>query len=159
MATSVIPALTDFVLAEARAGLTGVVVTDGIGVDQSKSEKRLAVGVSDPFSDTETEAAQSTEDWVGLSRARDEAGRITCTALCTDGAGNQKRARDAVFAIAGFLNDVLVNRPTTDPTSVQEAVPGVIAARIGQQRLTQDQEQDSGAVALLVFDVTFTARI
>lgn len=158
MADFVVPALIDFLVSAAEAAMPTLLVVDGPGHTDDPGDF-LLVGVDDPNNAGSAEAAVSDVTWAGLGqRASDEAGLITCAALSRNGDGDQKAARDAAFGTVAALKSLLT-KATTDPASVQMSVAGVLHARVGHLRLTQDQDPESGALALVIFDVAFAARI
>lgn len=157
MATSVIPALIDSLVAQATAALPSITVVDGPGATDEPGDY-LLIGVADPNQADDIEAATSDESWAALGqRARDEAGAVTCIATAWNGDGDQKAARDLAFTTVAAVNAMLV-RPTTDPTCIQTLVPGVVHALVGHQRVIQNN-YEGGAVAVVTFDVRFQARI
>lgn len=158
MAVSVVPALIDTLCTVAKAALEPAVrVLDGPGVTDDPGDF-LMVGVDDPNNADSPESGRSQTDWAALGqRARNQVGDITCAALAWNGDGNQKAARDAAYSYMEVLA-ALCTRPRQNPDCLQELVPGVIWAVVGDDRLTQDQ-YESGVMALVVFSVHFTARI
>jgi hypothetical protein len=153
MATSVVPALIDALVAAATTALPDVLVFDGIGVTDDPGDF-LMVGVEDPDIEGAAFSADTKQDWaaVGTGAPRDEQGDITCVALSWNGDGDPKAARDDAYAIAAALEDLLRDTPAL-------GVPGLLWTSFGtSSQLSQAQGPD-GASALLVFRINFRARI
>lgn len=157
--TSCVPAVIDALLSAAAAvtgddqPLDGVLVIDGFGVTEEPGDF-LMVGVDDPDRTDAAYSASAEQQWAHANHtARDERGTVTCAALSWNGDGDQKLARDRVYAVAAALEDILRADPTLG------AVDGLLWTGFGQSmQLTQNQD-GQGALALLVFDIAFRARI
>lgn len=153
MATSVIPDLIDALIAAAATALPGVDVLDGPQVTDAAPGDYLMVGVEDLDSAEEANAAESRQQWANANyTARDEDGEITCVALSWNGDGDQKAARDAVFATAAALEDALRANPSLGVSSVLWTGYGSLTQFIQAQG-------DTGAAAQLTFRVHFIARL
>jgi hypothetical protein len=153
MSASIVPALIDALVTQARAALPTVNVTDGVGVTEDPGDF-LMVGVDDPSLTDSLEAAEVTQDQMafGSTRPRRESGAVHMAARSIAGDGNQKTARDAVYAIQEALATVL--RTTNDA-----GVTGVMKLGNGSNlRLLQNQGP-YGAVATLLYDIAFDAQI
>lgn len=154
MAASVVPALIDALVATAQSALPSALVIDGPGVTDNPGDY-LMVGWEDPDAfDSESEAASVAQQQMafGSTRPRREAGVIRMAARSISGDGNQKTARDAVYAMHEALASAL--RTTNDL-----GVTGVLSLSNGESlRLEQDQT-GSGAVATLLYDIAFEASI
>jgi hypothetical protein len=156
MATSVVPALIDALVAQAQAALPAVDVYDGVGVSDDAGDY-LMIGVDDPDNLDESEAASITQDQIafGSTRPRMENGAIHVSARSVSGevgVTGQKAARDAVYAIQEALAAVL--RTTSDL-----GVTGVLKIGNGSNlRLLQNQDA-YGARATLLYDISFEAQI
>lgn len=158
MATTIVFALVDALVTRLRAQLPGVQVYDGFGLSDDPGDF-LMVGVEDPDAQASATAAESEQSWAGLgAKARDETGSVTCAALSWNGnpesGGSQQEARAGVKAIT----DAIENHLRADP-NLGGTVPGLMWTGFGTRfRLVQDQT-DSGAMALAVFEIAFKARI
>lgn len=153
MSVSVVPALIDALVTTATAALPGVVVSDGFGVTSDPGDF-LMVGVSDPDDAEESEAASVTQNQLafGSTRPRLESGSIHLAARSVNGAGDQKAARDAVYAIHEALATALRTTDNLGVTGVQQLGNGAAL------RLLQTQNT-AGAVATLLYDIAFDAQI
>lgn len=153
MAASVVPALIDALVLAAEAALPDALVLDGIGVTNDPGDY-LMVGVDDPNDPEDIEASTVTQSQMafGSTRPRLEQGVIHMAARSIDGAGNQKAARDAVYAIQEALATAL---RTTDNLGISG---GLTLGNGSNLRLVQNQD-DSGATATLLYDIAFTAQI
>lgn len=153
MATSVIPAVIDYLVTHATTALSAssVIVYDGFGTSDEPGDF-LMIGVDDPESVNTAFSADSVQQWAHANyTARDEEGDVTCAALSWNGDCDQKAARDAVFAITAALENLL----RADPT----LAGAVLWSSYGTStQLTQNQSND-GAMSLVVFKVHFRARI
>lgn len=158
MSTSAVPDLIDALIAQAPAALEplsfDVDVIDGPGVDGGELTDFLMVGVNDPDSNDQATSADATQDWqnAGNLGARKEEGTITCAALSWNGDADQKRARDHVFAIAGAVSDMCRTTPDL-------GVPTLLWTSFGGNSDLFQNQDETGAVALLVFRIGFRALI
>lgn len=154
MATSVVPALIDALLTEARAALTDVRVYDVVGgIDDPGNY--LMVGIEDPLSEDADFSADSKQAWANATyTARDEEGEIACCAVAWNGDGNEgaKAARDAVYAIVADVETVLRENPSL-------GVAGVLWTSCLTSGQLRQIPGESGAGAVLAFRITFRARI
>lgn len=155
MATSVIPALIDALIAQAQTALgDAIAVHDGYGVSGNVADN-LMVGVEDPFSDQAAPSADSQQSWQGIgpNAPRDEVGDITCVAYATSGGKDQSVVRTAVFAITAAVENLLRASPDLG------LGPSVRPLGFGSDlKFMQDQDAD-GVWALVVFSIHFEARI
>lgn len=158
MATSRVPALIDALLAAAHAALDSneaVQVYDGYGVSGNSGDF-LMIGVENPNSPDMAFSASSKQDvaTLGTTRPRDENGSVLCAAYSWNGNANQKLARDTAYGYMAVIEAAL----RADPNMGIAAGGNFIAGMGDLQRLSQNQSE-SGADALLVFNVRFFARI
>lgn len=155
MATSVIPALIDALVAAARTALPNTRVSDGIGATDDPGDF-LMIGVEDPDIEGAAFSADAKQDWasVGTGAPRDEQGEITCVAVSWNGNGPEgaKAARDAAYAIAAAVEDLLRATPSL-------GVDGLLWTGFGSSSQLSQAQGDGGASALLVFRINFRARI
>lgn len=162
MATSVVPALIDALVAQAQAALPNLLVLDGFGMPPSAADNTgsagdcLMVGAESP-DDTGLSLAASTDESpgpFGTNRPRDESGEITMVALSWNGDKDTKAARDAVYATAAAVANLC-----RTSTNGNLGVTGVWQLGYGSRsELAQDQT-DQAAVAQLTFRISFRARI
>lgn len=152
---SIVPAIIDALVAAATSALPGVTVTDGQGVT-GNTNAVLMIGVNSPDITVPATAANSQQAPATYStnRTRDETGDVYCTAVAWNGNNDQKQARDDAFALAEAVADLC----RTNPSLGLSAGGYVVCGYGGTGQLDQDQD-DSGATASLVFSVAFRARI
>jgi hypothetical protein len=155
MAVSIVPALIDAIVTQATAALSDVLVLDGFGVSDAPAPDLLMVGVDDGESTVAatSTAVSQTMATLGTARSRDQQGQVWCWAYSWNGNTDQKAARDSVYTTFEAVADLC----RTDPT-FGVGLPGRVVCQIGDENLSQDQDE-SGAKALLIFSVNFTARI
>jgi hypothetical protein len=153
MATSVVPALIDALVAQATTALPSTLVFDGIGVTDDPGDF-LMIGVEDPDIEGAAFSADTKQDWaaVGTGAPRDEQGDITCVALSWNGDGNPKAARDGAYAIAAAVEDLL-------RANASLGVSGLLWTSFGTSSQLSQAQGEGGASALLVFRINFRARI
>lgn len=151
MATSVVPALFDALIMAAIAALPGTQVSDGIGNTEYPGDF-LMVGISDDGPNPST-AVRSKQAWANANgTVRDEEGDITCLAVSWNGDADPKAARDGVYATKAAVENLCRANPSL-------GVSGVLWASAGtDENLEQDQD-NNGAVAYLVFTIAYRARI
>ena len=153
---SIIPDLIDALFAAAQGVLNesnGWLVADGVGTSDS-ALSTLYIGVMSPFTNGTSPAADSTIEW-RTDRGRDETGWVNCYAIAWDGDGSQKAARDKCMVAVAAMQDLVRARP------LAISVPGVqqfLLLDYEGGQLGQDQD-DSGALAVWSFHITFKARI
>lgn len=157
MATTVVFALVDALVEQLRIELPGVQVYDGFGLSGDPGDF-LMVGVEDPDAQASATAAESEQTWAGLgAKARDETGSVTCAALSWNGNAGDDGQQEA-RAGAKAITDAIENHLRADP-NLGGTVPGLMWTGFGTRfRLVQDQT-DTGAMALAVFEIAFKARI
>lgn len=152
MATSAVPALIDAMFTAFTAALTGVKVYDGFGVSDDPGDF-LMIGVEDPDLEGFGFSADVKQDWANANyTAREESGDIVCAALSWNGDGNQKVARDAVYATQSAVENVLRGNPSLGVSTVLWTSFGTSA------QLSQIQDH-KGCAALLIFRIFFRAQI
>ena len=153
MPATVLFAVLDALITQAKAQLPDIVVSDGLAITQDPGSY-LMVGIDDPESVTFADAAQSQQQWATLGdRQRDDNGAIHCVAESWNGDADPKTARDAVKATLDAVASMLGADPTLG------GVPGLLWVGYGtSSRLSQVQTSD-GAVARMVFQVGYRARI
>jgi len=157
MGTSQVPALIDALVSRATTALasTSCLVIDGYGVDTDPADF-LMIGIEEPTIPTAGFAGSSdqTTGPFGTTRPRDENGSVWCAAYSWNGDSIQKTARDAAYSYMAAVETLL----RADP-NLGIAAGGNFVAQMGDtQRLTQNQDSN-GADALLIFNVSFFARI
>jgi hypothetical protein len=151
VATSAVPALIDAMVATFDAALSANVY-DGYGNSDDPGDF-LMVGIDDPDSDDWADAATTKQDWANANyTARSEEGDIICAALSWNGDGNQKAARDAVYATQAAVETALRANPSLGVSSVLWTSFGTDAS----YRQIQGQH---GAASLLIFRIFFRAQL
>ena len=157
MATSVVFNLIDTLHTLSVAALPSVLVLDGMGVTDDPGDF-LMIGVEDPDVDGFSDSAESQHTWAGRgNRARDEVGSVSCCALSWNGDSGdaaQKAARDAAQAIVAAVETLV----RTDP-NLGAAVAGLQWVRFGERLVLRQIQTDTGAVALVYFQIAFQARL
>lgn len=148
--TSIVPSLIDALITAAGTALPSVTVTDGVITGMPEGDY-LFIGVDDPDV-TRWQSATSDQEWANASyTSRNETGSITCAAHSWTGDAGPKAARDAAYATAGAIQNLLRDRTSFN-------VPGLLFMNYARGSLTQMQDDD-GAMALLIFQLDFKARI
>lgn len=149
----VLPALIDALVTQATAAITAATVYDGLGVSDDPGDY-LMIGVDDPDGPDWAKSASGTRDWetVGLQNDITEIGDISCAALSWNGDGDQKAARDAVYATAEALAAICRATPTMGLDRLLWVLYG------GNWDLMQVQNE-YGALARLEFQLHFQALI
>jgi hypothetical protein len=152
MATSVIPALLDALIAAARTALPNLIVNDGFAVTNDPGDF-LMIGVDDPDRPDAALAVTSQQDWAHANyTTRDEEGDITCAALSWTGDTNQKISRDAVFATTTAVENLLRANPSL-------GLANLLWTSYGSSTQLSQWQDAEGSTALVVFQVHFRARI
>jgi len=152
MAVSVVPALIDALVAAATAALPNVLVLDGMGATDDPGDY-LMVGVDDPDTDGDAFSGDSQQKWAhATGSTRDELGQITCAAFSWNGNGDQKAARDSAYASVEALAAACRD-------SVDLGVDSIAWVDFGTDARLSQIQSDSGAAALVVFQIAFRARI
>lgn len=161
MGTSVIPALIDALVTQSTSALPDRLVVDGYGATSDYNPNVLMVGVDDPGESSSAQSSDADQEMAttGTPRSRTQAGSVTLAALSWRGDVDQKAARDAAYATQAAVENLV----RADPT-LGIATPGRMTCQMGNERLTQNQyaatdDTAGGVDALLIFTVTFTARI
>lgn len=154
MGTSAVPALIDAVIAGARAALPNIRVYDGAGNSDDPGDF-LMVGVEDPTSHG-GEAASSSQvpGPFGTNRPRDENGILWCAAYSWNGDGDQKQARDNVYAYMAAIENLLRTTP-----NLGIAAGGMFVAQMGDTQRFLQGPIPQGVEAALIFNLAFFARI
>lgn len=152
MATSVVPALIDAIVAQATVAITTATTYDGMGVTDDP-DNWLMVGIDDPDADGFADTAESSQSWAHVGHTtRDEEGDITCAALAWNGDGDLKKARDDAYAITAQVE----NLARTDPTW---GIAGILSSGFGSSTQLKQIQGQHGAAAMVVFRIHFRARI
>lgn len=152
MATSVVPALIDALVTQARTNLPSTNVYDGFGNTQDPGDF-LMIGVEDPDTDNAAFSADTKQAWAHANyTTRDESGEITCVALSWNGNGDQKAARDGAYAIAAAVETFLRANPAL-------GVTGLLWTGFGSSSQLSQAQGTAGAAAQLIFRIDFRARI
>lgn len=155
MSTSATPKAIDALFTNATAALSGTLVIDGYGVTDSANPNILMIGVDNPDNGQAANSSQATQSPGPMAtlRPRDQSGSVTCAALSWSGGTNQKTVRDAAYTTLAAVENML----RTDPTQ-GVGLPGYSIFQVTDEALYQNQYED-GVDALVVFTVTYTARI
>ncbi|WP_183092907.1 hypothetical protein [Nocardioides stalactiti] len=130
-----------------------VTVFDGDGLDDS-GDNFLMVGWDDPDNDRGN-SAEARQAWHGLgAQTREEEGTLTCLLICCDGGNDITTAR----AAAKQITDLIEADLRSDP-SLGNVVTGLQWVGYGTRSDLKQWLSDRGAVAQLVFEIAFKARI
>lgn len=158
---SLVPDLLDALIDKARAvadgpddqhPLYGRYVEDGYGTSNGGYGDTLMVGVEDPKT-VDAYSAETDSDYAYVgSVTRTEKGYVTCLAMSTDGAANQKAARDAAYQTARGVAQLC----NADTSLGLDGLQWVVVGK--KTRLSQGQD-DRGAVALLTFRIYFEGQV
>lgn len=152
MATSTVPALIDALVSTFTSELTGLRVSDGMGVTDDPGDY-LMVGVEDPDVDGFSSSAEVSQEWANANyTGRDETGDIKCAAMSWNGDGDITAARTAVYASLGLVETVLRQDPSLD-------LPDLLWTGFGGSLQLNQIQDENGAVAMVLFSIHFRARI
>ena len=160
MATSVIPALIDALVAQAPSVVaSGVNVYDGFGISEDPADF-LMVGVDDPDPQSSGLSARHSQEQMAFGPASNvyrESGTLTSAAYSFNGDADQKAARDVVYAIRNAIDGLVRSTRVNGPDPSVLGVAGVQNAYVVSGALQQNVWQTNDA--LLVFSVRFEAQI
>lgn len=133
---------------------TDALVVDGFPLGQIPAEQDfLAVGIEDPVDLARADSADSTQEFaLAVGRSRNEVGLVRCAISTTDANAVPKSARDRAVTILAAV--AALARAGATPFGL----PGVWQAGVTDVRIYQNQTE-YGAECLLVFSLTYTARI
>lgn len=150
---SALPVVLDALLARAVA-VTSCRVTDGWDLSE-QADDVLMIGVDDPTNPDNPVAASADQAMavLGTTRPRDEDGRINCLAVASVGDDDQKSARDAAYSYIAAIEDDLRSDPTLGLTQFRN----IVVQMAGSDRLIQSKS--GGAAAVVIFTITYNARI
>lgn len=158
MTTSVIPTLIDALVAAATANVPATTtVYDGFGVSEDPGDY-LMIGVDDPDAEGWANSADAQQDVSSdgpPSGARDQTGTVACCALSWNGDANAKAARDAAAASMGVLETYVRSNPGLTIASQSQT----FWAWFTPSETWRQQQQGSGAAALVIFRIGFFARL
>lgn len=149
---SVVPDLIDALIAHCSAALPAEVeVVDGPGSSMEDVEDFLHIGMRDPRNPQGAAASESQEWPKASSVSRSGTGSIFCAAVSWDGSGEQKMARDKVFATVTAVQQML-------HADTRLGVDGVV--KTSYTSIDFDQGQTAaGAFAVVLFAVEFEERL
>lgn len=151
MATSVVPALIDALVAATKAALPAVNVTDGISVNDDPGDF-LMIGVSDDGPNPST-AVSSKQAWANANHtARDEEGDITCMSVSWNGDASMKAARDNAYTMKAAVENLCRANPSL-------GLAAVLWTSLGTNETLDQNIDDISALAILTFTVFYRARI
>ena len=153
MATTVLPDLIDALVTNARTALPDVLVYDGFGVDAEPGHQYLMIGVDDVDAKGSAWAANSEQVWANANyTSRDEEGVVVCAALAWNGDSDPKAARDGAFEVVGAVETMCRANPSLGVAQLLWTSAG------HRMELSQDQGE-SGAIAVVIFQIRYRARI
>lgn len=144
--------LIDAMVADFAAlpALAGVTVTDG-PPRVNDPGAYLFVGVDNPDDDNGI-GASGTQTWpLATNSAREDAGEIWMAAYADNGDGAMKPARDEATAVMEAVQDRVRANLTL-------GVPRVLWLQFGDYSY-RPMQSDNGAAAVLLFRITYSARI
>jgi hypothetical protein len=151
-ATVVFDVLTALIT-QAKAHLPDIIVSDGLAITQDPGSY-LMVGIDDPEAVGLAVAAASQQQWATLGdRQRDDNGVIHCVAESWNGDADPQAARDAVKATLDAVASLLNADPTLG------GVPGLLWVGYGSSSTLTQAQTSNGAVARMVFQIGYRARI
>lgn len=155
--------MTDYLVAKAQASaaLSGVLVLDGPQPPAAwQSSQQVLWFGADPaaLGNAAAESVQVFATAFDHARNRDEDGTITCAARHWTGDKTIKTHRDGAAAIVGAVEDIL--RGVGDTGDPGDASMGglVLWSQVSRTQWFPSQKPN-GAEVLVVFDVSFRARL
>jgi hypothetical protein len=155
VATSALPALINALVTNARANtaLADVDVYDGFGVTSDPAHNILHVGVDDVNSNAEAFSGYAQQEWANANHtSRDEEGHVVCAASSWNGDGDAKAARDNAFATVAAVENML-------RTNTSQGVSSLLWTSMGGRIALSQWQDDAGATAVVIFTITYRARI
>jgi hypothetical protein len=151
MSNSLVPGLTDALVAAFETAFPDISVLDGQGITEDP-RGRLMVGIEDPDEDGFNDTAEIAHDWAGFgSSLREQMGTLWCVLETWNGDSDLKAARDAADGDFATIRTLL----RTDAT-IAAAVPGGYAT-VATERWSHILNTEQGAVVRLAFQVGFKA--
>ena len=160
--TSQVPAITDYLVATAKAwpALAGVIVADGpqLPVATQSRERVLWFGCNPAA--LQDPSADAVQAWPVLdyARTKDEDATIQCAAQHWSGDTSNKVHRDGAAAIVAGVELMLRGNPAQGGPG--DASMGGLALWSGVDALTWHQRQVSnGALCLVTFGIVYKARL
>ena len=156
--SSRLPALITYLVAlftnDPTVGGAGVTVFDGPVTTDLDPSLKLWIGMQNPDGAGPQEAGKSAQDWGGIGRqAKNEVARIHCVAEAWSGDDTLATVRDSLFGITSAVEALMLANSDRFGGNVLFPSNG-----FSEGTLVQDNP-DTGAVARLLFDLVFTARI
>ena len=149
---SAVPAVIDALVSAATSALPDVSVSDGYSLADEYGDY-LYVGVDDPDSVNPAQSADTQHAWAHANyTTHDQEGTITCAAHSWNGDADPKTARDAAYAIASTVAQILRDTPSL-------GIPTLLWARFGARESLSQGQGPGGASALVVFTIAFRARL
>jgi hypothetical protein len=150
---SVIPGLIDALIARAADALPDRVVADGFHTGADAADF-LEVGVEDPDLTGFTTSADSAQSWAhATGRGRDEEGDLACAAVSWSTDGDPRAARQAAFETVAAVSAIIHADPTIG------GVPGLLWTVFGARLEYHHGQTDDGAVAQVLFQIHYRARL
>lgn len=155
MTFSAVPALLSALVTLAETELPECIVSLGRCVSDDIGTY-VMVGMGNPDS-SRPNAATSTQDWAttGPSPSREESGELRLAVYDFNGDGDQDAAMTAVFEAATALTNAL----RASPAALAAGVASVMWTSPPTNTTFDVEQDDSGAHALLMFDIGFRARL
>lgn len=160
--TSVVPAVIDYLVAQARAALPGVTVFDGPQPAESWKAIPQILWIGADAMNAAGLGAEASQDWPVLGdfgRTRDESGTITCTCRHWGGDTAIKPHRDGAASIIAAVELLLRGLPG-------EGGPGditmgglVMWAGVDGPMQWYPRQKPNGAEVACMFRVVYRARL
>lgn len=153
MPTTVVFDLIDALVAQCKAQLAGIIVSDSYAITQDPGSY-LMIGIDDPDAVTLARAADSRQEWAALGALqRDDNGSVHCVAESWNGDGDPKKARDDVKATLDGVAAVVNGDPTLG------GVSGLLWTGYGASSTLTQAQTSNGAIARMAFTIAYRARI
>lgn len=153
MGTSTVPQLLDALFERATDALPDITVLDGPGITSDPGDY-LMIGVDDPNTPGFAATSNQVPGPMASTRPRDENGSVVCIAYAWNGDGEQKAARDSAYSYMAAVEGILRDDP-----NLGIATGGNFVAQMGDLQELSQAPNGSGVDALLIFNISFFARI
>lgn len=163
MTTSVVPAVIDYLVAQARAApaLAGVMVVDGPQPSKSLQDIEQVLWIGADPADPGGDMAQADQKWPysDKARTRDEDAVVVCAAQHWSGDTSNKVHRDGAMAIIAALDDLIRGDPSAGGPGDASMGGLVFWSGILGPYVFRPRQQGGGASMLVTFNVVYHARL
>ena len=164
MTTSQIPAVTDYLVAQATAALPDVIVFDGpnLTTDTLAEPLHLWIGYDAKSSSADEAGAEATQAFATAfdqGRNRDEDGEIVCTADAWGGGKTLKTYRDQAAGIVAGVELLLRGLPQTGGPGDASMGGLCLWSGVAGPFAWYPRQTQNGAGMGVTFRVTYRARL